>query len=103
MTWERVPSIAENGIITEYEIEFNQTTFNEVSMINVTIVDSSTFEVVLSELEEYVNYSIRVRAYTSEGPGPYSDVIYERTLQDRKFCMIQTCVVLTYNNFCRSQ
>ena len=84
VTWEHVPSIAENGIITQYEIEFNQTTFNEVSMNNVTTVDSSTFEVVLSGLEEYVNYSIRVRTYTSVGPGPYSDVIYETTLQDRK-------------------
>ena len=91
MTWERVPSIAENGIITQYEIEFNQTTFDEVSMNNVTNVSSSTFEIVLSELEEYVEYSIRVRAYTSEGPGPYSDVIYETTLQDRKsdtLCLI---------------
>ena len=103
MTWEHIPSIAENGIITQYEIEFNQTTFDEVSMNNVTTVSSSTFDNILSALEEYVNYSIRVRAYTSVGPGPYSDAIYETTLQDRKFCMIQTCVVLTYNNFCRSK
>ena len=84
MTWKRVPSIAENGIITQYEIEFNQTTFDEVSMSNVTTVNSSTFEVVLSGLEEYVEYFIRVRAYTNVGPGPYSDVINETTLQDRK-------------------
>ena len=85
MTWERVPLIAENGIITQYEIEFNQTTFDEVSMNNVTTtMKSSTLEVVLSGLEENVEYSIRVRAYTSVGPGPYSDVIYESTLQDRE-------------------
>ena len=84
VTWERVPLDTENGIITQYEIEFNQTTFNEISMSNVTNVSSSTFEVVLSGLEEYVNYSIRVRAYTSVGPGPYSDVIYETTPQDSK-------------------
>ena len=85
VTWERVPSIAENGIITQYEIEFNQTTFDEVSMSNVTTVNSSTFEVVLSGLEEYVEYFIRVRAYTNEGAGPYSDVINETTFQDRRF------------------
>ena len=84
-------SIAENGIIVQYEIEFNQTTFDEVSMSNTTIVNSSTLDIILSGLEEYVEYSIRVRAYTSEGSGPYSDVIYETTLQDRKsdtLCLI---------------
>ena len=85
MTWEHVPSIAENGIITEYEIEFNQTTFDLVSMNNVTTVSSSTFDNILSALEEYVNYSVGVRAYTNVGPGPYNDVIYVTTLQDRRF------------------
>ena len=80
MTWEHVPSI--EGIITQYEVEFNQTTFDEVSMSNVTTVNSSTFQVDLSALEEYVEYSIRVRAYASVGPGPYSDAIYEITFQD---------------------
>ena len=98
MTWNRVSSIAENGIITQYEIEFNQNTFDEVSINNVTTVNSSAFEVILSGLKEYVEYSIRVRAYTSEGPGPYSAVIYEITLQDREFCMIKTYLALTYNH-----
>ena len=37
----------------------------------------------LTGLEEYVEYDITVRAYTSEGPGPYSyPPVTERTLED---------------------
>ena len=37
----------------------------------------------LTGLEEYVEYNITVRAYTSEGPGPYSDpLVTERTLEN---------------------
>ena len=36
-------------------------------------------------LQEYVNYSIQIRAYTREGPGPYSNPIIELTLEDSKF------------------
>ena len=82
VTWERVPFIAENGIITQYEIEFNQTTFDEVSMSNVTTVNSLTLEVVITGLEEYVAFFIRVRAYTNVGAGPYSDVETVLTHED---------------------
>ena len=36
----------------------------------------------VSDLEEYVNYNITVRAYTSVGPGPYSDPMIVRTSED---------------------
>ena len=41
--------------------------------------------VSLIGLQEYVNYSILVRAYTSEGPGPYSNPVLQITLEDSKF------------------
>ena len=84
VTWEEVPAIDRNGIITQYEVEYNQSTFSGVTMYNTTTVDSSTFMVDLTGLEEYVEYSIRVRAYTSVGAGPYSDVMIERTQEDGK-------------------
>ena len=82
MSWDLVPTIDQNGVITQYEVEYNQTTFSEISMYNTTIVNSTTLLVDLTGLEEYVVYSIRVRAYTSVGAGPYSDVVMERTQQD---------------------
>ena len=82
VSWGEVPAIYQNGVITEYEVEYNQTTFSEVSMYNITTVNSTTLMVDLTGLEEYVLYSIRVRAYTSVGAGPYSDVVMERTQED---------------------
>ena len=39
----------------------------------------------LTGLEEYVEYNVTVRAYTSEGAGPYGNPpITERTLEDGK-------------------
>ena len=80
VSWNPVSAIDQNGVITQYEVEYNQTTFNEVSMYNTTTVNSTTLMVDLTGLEEYVVlYIIRVRAYTSVGAGPYSDVVMERT------------------------
>ena len=84
VTWDEVPAIDQNGIITQYEVEYNQSTFSGATMSATTTVDSSTLTVDLTGLKEYVEYSIRVRAYTSVGAGPYSDVVIERTQEDGK-------------------
>ena len=89
MSWEPVPATDQNGVITQYEVEYNQTTFSEVSMYNITTVDSTTLMVDLTGLEEYVEYSIRVRAYTSVGAGPYSNVVVETTLEDCMYYLYQ--------------
>lgn len=83
--WDEVPAIDQNGLITMYEVEFNQTTFHNVSMSDSVIVQSSLLMAELTELEEYVEYSIRVRAYTRVGAGPYSDVVNVTTSQDGKY------------------
>ena len=82
VSWQPLLAIDQNGVITQYEVEFNQTTFSEVSLYNTTTVNSTTLMVDLTGLEEYVVYSIRVRTYTSVGAGPYSDVVMERTQED---------------------
>ena len=54
-------------------------------------VTTSSFLLTISQLEEYVEYIISVRAYTSVGPGPYSDGIINGTLEDSKkqlLCML---------------
>ena len=82
VSWSPVPAIDQNGVIAQYEVEYNQTTFSEISMYNTTTVNSTTLMVDLTGLEEYVVYSIRVRAYTSVGAGPYSGVVMERTQEN---------------------
>ena len=82
VSWEEVLTFDQNGVITQYEVEYNQTTFSEVSMYNTTTVNSTTLMVDLIGLEEDVEYSIRVRACTSVGAGPYSAVVFETTQKD---------------------
>ncbi len=38
----------------------------------------------LTDLEEFVNYTLSVRAYTSEGAGPYSEEMTVMTPEDSK-------------------
>ena len=82
VSWNEVPEIDRNGIIVQYQVEFNQSTFDEISTSNLTTTDGSQLMVELDGLEEYVDYSVRVRAYTSVGPGPFSVAVVNRTLED---------------------
>ena len=85
VNWTEVLEIDQNGIITEYEVMYEPLmTFGVLSSESV-VVDSTNFSVTLMDLEEYVEYNISVRAYTSVGPGPYSVGIVRRTFQDGKF------------------
>ena len=82
--WEEVPAIDENGVITVYEIQFVplETFGGQITSDTVNTSDGSVLMMVLTGLEEYVEYDISVRAYTSAGPGPYSDAVTVRTLED---------------------
>ena len=80
--WDEVPAIDQNGIITMYEVMYTPlNTFGGQIFANTTNVSGSELMVTLSYLQEYVNYSISVRLYTSTGPGRESDALIELTLQ----------------------
>ena len=81
LSWSEVPAIDQNGMIIEYEVEYTQTTFDE-NMTQSVMVNSTTVE--LTDLHEYVQYFIRVRAYNSIGSGPYTTAINVTTAQDGK-------------------
>ena len=84
--WNEVSPIEQNGVIIAYEITYIPLeNFTETIGINSTNVSGSDLSVSLIGLQEYVNYSIQVRAYTSVGPGPYSNSMIELTLEDSKF------------------
>ena len=84
--WEEVLPINQNGEITSYEVEYVplETFGGQISTNTVSTFDGSLLMLVLARLEEYVRYNISVRAYTSVGPGPYSDPVSERTDTDSK-------------------
>ena len=83
VSWEAIPPEDRNGIITMYEVLYQPLeTFDGAIMtqtMNVTEMSAN-----LKDLEEFVNYTISVRAYTSEGAGPYSDEVTIMTLEDSK-------------------
>ena len=91
--WDEVPPIDQNGVIMAYEITYTPLkNFTGVIGINSTNVSGSDLSVSLVGLQEYVNYSIQVRAYSIVGPGPYSNPVIQITLEDSKF--------INNKNFC---
>ena len=84
VSWKEVPAIDQNGVIIMYEIQFIplETFDGQITSDTVNTSDGFVLMMVLTGLEEYVEYNISVRAYTSVGPGPYSDGVVERTETD---------------------
>ena len=83
VTWDIIPPIDQNGVITMYEVLYEPLeTFGGAIQTQTRNVSGTEMSVVLTNLEEFVNYSISVRAYTSVGEGPYSDEIREKTNTD---------------------
>ena len=83
VSWNAVRPIDQNGIITDYEVQYIPLE-NFGNTIGVETVNTSDMFFLLNNLEEFVNYNISVRAYTIVGPGPYSDPIMAQTLEDSK-------------------
>ena len=79
VTWNEIPGLDRNGIIINYEVQIESLDFPADIMTN--ILTTTNLSILVTGLEEYVNYGISVRAYTSVGPGPYSDPVTERTLE----------------------
>jgi len=83
VTWDPVPLIHQNGIIIYYEVLYEP--LNTFRMQLGPQADNATIlSIVLSRLEEDVEYNVSVRASTIVGAGPYTDPITNRTLMDSK-------------------
>ena len=70
--------IDRNGIITFYEVRVDPAQFQSVRYENVS---GSDLVLVVDGLEEFVEYNFTIRAYTSAGPGPFSNVTTNTTDQ----------------------
>ena len=82
VTWNEVPPADQNGIIMSYNITYQSLTENHS---NSTTVNYTVRQVTLSDLKEFVNYSITVFASTKIGDGPASDPVYVKTDEDGKY------------------
>jgi hypothetical protein len=76
LSWHAPPCIHTNGDISEYEYEVTATDqFARVPKVTET---TRTTRVSLRSLIPGTKYQVKVRAYTSKGPGPWSnDVPFE--------------------------
>ena len=82
VTWEEVPPIDRNGMIITYEVLYEPLeTFGQ--LLSSDIINTTDLFVLLEGLHPFVSYNVSVRAYTSVGSGPYSDVAVETTQEDR--------------------
>ena len=82
VTWDEVPPADQNGIIMSYNITYQSLTENHS---NSTTVNYTVRQVTLSDLKEFVNYSITVFASTKIGDGPASDPVYVKTDEDSEY------------------
>ena len=82
VSWDEVPAIDQNGIIINYQVQLEPLQFTET--LETIFVNATNTSMLVTGLEEYVEYNISVRAYTSVGAGPFSRMATERTLEDGK-------------------
>ena len=86
VTWDIVPPIDQNGIITQYEVYYQPLeTFGGAIGPMVESIVPPNISVILAQLEEYVFYNISVRAFTEVGPSDYTAALLERTPEDGKY------------------
>ena len=83
VSWDEVPAIDQNGIIILYEVQYEPLMIFDGEPMTMAMNTSNT-SIVLGGLQEYVEYNITVRAYTSVGPGPFSPGVDNRTFEDGK-------------------
>ena len=88
VNWDIVPPIDQNGIITMYEVLYEPLeTFGGAIGPLTRNVSGTEMSVILMDLQEFVNYNISVRVYTSIGGGPYSEPFTDMTLEDCKLLL----------------
>ena len=86
VTWDIVPPIDQNGLITQYEVYYQPLeTFGGAIGPMVEAIVPPNISVILAQLEEYVFYNISVRAFTEVGPSDYTTALLERTPEDGKY------------------
>ena len=85
VTWDPVPPIHQNGIITMYEVLYQPLeTFGGAIQTLARNLSGTEMSVDLADLQEFFNYSISVRSFTSVGDGPYSEQDIIMTDEDSK-------------------
>ena len=94
VSWGSIPEIDRNGIITHYEVEYTSTIS---SPVYTTVLESP---LLITGLEEYIEYTISVRGYTAVGAGPFSQAVTNTTLEDGLFTKHDYIIHSTLHSGC---
>jgi len=84
VSWNEVPAIGQNGIIIQYEVQYEPL----MILSGALTMNTSITSALLRDLEQYTEYNITVRAYTSVGPGPLNPGVTNRTFEDGKLFIL---------------
>ena len=87
VTWEEIPLIDQNGVIITYEVLYEPLETFRGNIAEQRLNRTDLFA-NLTDLEEFVNYSISIRGYTVVGPGNYSVPIVVMTSEASKFSRV---------------
>ena len=69
--WEPVSLIDRNGIITHYEVAFNQSIIDTLPLSGSSVNDTA-LSATVGPLQPFIEYTLSVRAFTSVGAGPFN-------------------------------
>ena len=83
-SWQLPPKYARHGTITGFKLFYSK----KASQWPPTVLTNNITSLsrVVSALDEYTEHEFHVLAFTSEGDGPKSSVVVERTKEDGKIC-----------------
>ena len=87
-----------HGNITMYEVHYVSSDFGDYVNQTLSTLSGDETSIEIDGLEEFANYTLKMRAYTMVGPGPYSNLMNILTLPDCKdMCVIIcVCMCVTY-------
>lgn len=83
VSWLPIPLDEQHGVITQYEVLYEQIDSDSTSISldgNVTTSDGSELFLILSDLDTFRLYAVQVRGFTAVGPGNYTEAMTTRTL-----------------------
>ena len=75
--WDPPPQIERNGIIIHYQVTYHGMRIDK----RVHSLNETGLRKVIPNLHEGETYQLKVRAYTSQGSGPYSPILLLKTFE----------------------
>ena len=100
ITWAALPEEAAFGNIIMYQVRlFSNTSCAMTGFTTYATLNTSTTEVLLSNLVMCTGYEVAVRAYTIVGAGPYSEPIVLQTLGELFYHELRFSALSIQKNF----